>query len=52
VAASKRRAAGELKGEAAAVAKLRERAQAGETLSEAQRALLDRHGGTWPQTFD
>jgi hypothetical protein len=44
VARAKRRGAGELKGIDAALAKLRERQKAGETLSSAQLDLLRRHG--------
>ncbi len=52
IARAKRNASGELRGLDAAIAKLRQRAQAGETLSAAQQALLDRNGGTWPQPLD
>jgi len=49
---ARERAGGELRGVDAAVARLRERAQAGDALSEAQRSLLDSYGGAHPQTFD
>jgi hypothetical protein len=42
----------ELRGVDARIARLRERARAGEDLSEAQRSLLDSYGGAYPPTFD
>lgn len=50
--AAKKRSEVELKGIDAAVAKLRKRAQAGETLTDPQQALLDLHGGVWPPDYD
>jgi hypothetical protein len=52
VARSRRKAAGELRGIDAAVAKLRARALAGDELTAAQRDLLDQHGGPHPPSFD
>lgn len=52
IARARRQASGELRGLDAAIAKLRARAQAGDTLSESQQQLLDAHGGTWPQPLD
>ena len=51
-AEERERAGAELRGVDAAVARLRERARAGEALSEAQRSLLDSYGGAHPPTFD
>jgi len=45
-------AAVQLRGLDAAIAKLRVRAQAGETLSPSQLELLNRHGGVWPKSYD
>lgn len=52
IARSRRKAAGELRGIDAAVAKLRAKAQAGEELTPQQLALLEQHGGIWPPSFD
>jgi hypothetical protein len=52
IARARRAAAVELGGIDGAVAKLRARAQAGEPLTDAQRELLDRHGGVHPPSFD
>ena len=52
IRAAKQRGEVDLKGIDAAVVKLRERAQAGEHLTDAQQALLDDHGGVWPPSYD
>ena len=52
IARSREAAKVKLRGLDAAVAKLRIRAQAGETLSARQLELLAQHGGVWPPSYD